>query len=402
MVRLIDSLPVGAYVKDLDTKVTIGENTAPIYWRIASHDHPNYGNNGTLLIADVAPDVFIFDGREPGNTNTTYVNYGNPNYHLSNVRQYLNSQLTDWFIKQHEYDGDASGYINAISAQINPQFNLKPGFLTNFSPNLLSKMMEMNYKTQTPLGTFDLSDKVILPHPYEVNGGGTASLTGAHLVRPYKLFEDGYKHFSRPNDFIRAYYYPSGTAGTMESAMTRSYDVNNFTYNTSAGTTVSNNPASYSYNIALRPVISVSKSTYVSDIPDTDGYYIIQEYDAPAISIRNYNFPKIFFEAIPANAPVKNINLALNGTQIFTQDNPTGILEVSLPADSLFNESNEIVFTVTDNNNAVGTRKFITERDYTSDSEYLFIGNTEEVGQVELRFDLQGSGSINTILGGAE
>lgn len=135
LVRL-NSLPIGSKVVDPNTKY-YGE---PITWLVAAKDH--YLDNSTTLLAQNILTFKAFDAKEPTNSNERQADYGNNDYYLSNIHQWLNAKGANWFAATHEHDAspvEENVYRNAYSAE--------GGFLTNFSEAFLESLVEVSVPT---------------------------------------------------------------------------------------------------------------------------------------------------------------------------------------------------------------------------------------------------------------
>lgn len=115
---------------------------------------------GTYLMADNVLRQMCFDAAEPGRR------FGNNDYALSNIRQYLNAEGMNWFRPQHEndtpptreniYDGD------------NPYVGL-PGFLTGFSEGFKAAILTAAVESRDRDGNLRiLNDRVFLPSATEM------------------------------------------------------------------------------------------------------------------------------------------------------------------------------------------------------------------------------------------
>ena len=91
----IEELKVGSRVMFGNYGVN-SDRTYPIWWVKATKDCD--------FITESVLDYLMFDAKEPNNGDYGCRNYGNPNYNLSNIRQFLNSEDEDWFIPQHAAD----------------------------------------------------------------------------------------------------------------------------------------------------------------------------------------------------------------------------------------------------------------------------------------------------------
>jgi hypothetical protein len=84
----------------------------------------------TLVLKEALRNM-EFDEAEPGNPDEWRADYGNNDYELSNIRQWLNSRGNDWFRKQHEYDAPPEDY------------EYTNGFLTDFTEKELDAIKKL-------------------------------------------------------------------------------------------------------------------------------------------------------------------------------------------------------------------------------------------------------------------
>lgn len=91
-----------------------------ISWLKATRDN--------VFLSECVIDMVKFDNKEPNSTDDYHSRYGNNNYELSNVRQYLNSHEIDWFVKMHDAD-EAPGGTNTYRYG---DYASNPGFLSRF------------------------------------------------------------------------------------------------------------------------------------------------------------------------------------------------------------------------------------------------------------------------------
>src|SRR5690625_3870243 len=97
MARLLSSLPIGAKIKDPGSKY-YGKDI--IFTKIAEN-HPGYPTGSVTLITDKIMTLKASDAKEPNNSNSSRKSYGNNRYIYSNIRQWLNSDKTSWYVAQH-------------------------------------------------------------------------------------------------------------------------------------------------------------------------------------------------------------------------------------------------------------------------------------------------------------
>src|SRR5690606_29383679 len=98
LVKSLSELPVGAIVMHPNTTY----NDEPIQCSVAAQDH--YGENQTTLLAKNILTFKPFDAKEPNNPDSLRQKYGNNEYLLSNINQWLNSDKNEWFEKRHQTD----------------------------------------------------------------------------------------------------------------------------------------------------------------------------------------------------------------------------------------------------------------------------------------------------------
>lgn len=128
-IKTLRDLPVGAKVVDKNTKYY----GAPIVWLVADHDYYEHGL--TTLVSERILTFKAFDAIEPNNPDEWRAKYGNNDYKVSNIAQWLNSYKEDWFTPLHAYDkAPTLGYVSS-----RPYEN-ESGFLTNFSEEFIQNM----------------------------------------------------------------------------------------------------------------------------------------------------------------------------------------------------------------------------------------------------------------------
>lgn len=153
-----------------------------IVWDIigVNHDTPqdsSLSNSLTIQAHSIIAPGTIFDAPETNNTDSGRKNYGNNNWNLSNVRQYLNSTAaSSWFTATHDYDVAPSAYSS------------RPGFLNGFDNDFLSAIGPVTKTTLYPsvdgTGTYTTNDTMFLLSMTEVYAGQNSS-TSEGSVYPY-------------------------------------------------------------------------------------------------------------------------------------------------------------------------------------------------------------------------
>lgn len=141
----LSELPVGAKIQDPNTKYY----DAPIVWLVA--DHGYYGETLTTLVSERILTFKAFDASEPNNSSDWRADFGNNDYKVSNIAQWLNSNEGNWFKPLHVYDQAPTEEF--VSSR---PYADESGFLTNFSEEFIQHIND------TVLGkVFLLSDEEV-------------------------------------------------------------------------------------------------------------------------------------------------------------------------------------------------------------------------------------------------
>ena len=133
-----------------------------------------------------------FDAQEQNNPDSNRANWGNNRWSVSNIRQWLNSNVlaNSWFTPQHEYDESptADKVYDSGGAYADD-----PGFLAGFSQDIKSHFGTIAnttwiYKTSTSDIT---NDKVFLASYTEITGYNNSNIAeGTHLSVRYPQDDD--------------------------------------------------------------------------------------------------------------------------------------------------------------------------------------------------------------------
>lgn len=283
MPQLLSSLPVGAKVKDLNTKY-YGK---PIIFQVIDKNHPGYPANSVTLLTEKIITLKAFDAKEPSNPYTHRQYYGNNRYAHSNIRQWLNKDTSPWYEAQHDFDAPPNN-LN-VSSGYN-EYEAEAGFLSNFSTELKSKLLlttlTVAKNTVTDGGGSEtVQDKVFLLSKTEVglgNEGGIAEGT------PFSFFSSDTTRQAYPtaeavsnskykdnslND-NQLWYWQLRTPLAGHGSYTQHvYPLGWFSYD-----------RAYDDYLGVRPALNLPSDILVSDSPDTDGAYIIVWNQTPTIS----------------------------------------------------------------------------------------------------------------------
>ena len=278
MSQTLGSLPVGARIKEKDTKY-LG---VPIVWLKADSDHTDYPSGSTTLITEKLIARRAVDAKEPSNANSDRKNYGNNKYSVSNIDQWLNSDAAAgaWYSARHSAD-QAPSSTTYVSA--NP-YSGKAGFLSEFSPAfkkaLLNTTLKVALNTVTDGGNYEtITRKVFLASRAETFGAAENSVMEGSLLAL----------FAENTNAVRVAYYAQtsvqdgGTAGNADYwwLRTPSSSSSCSVRNVNSGGTLSNSNA-YGGARGVRPLCNLKSDILVSDSVDDEGCYeLLLPVDAP-------------------------------------------------------------------------------------------------------------------------
>ena len=278
MSQTLGSLPVGAKIKEKDTKY-LGK---PIVWLKADSDHTDYPSGSTTLITEKIISRKAVDAKEPSNADSNRKSYGNNKYSVSNIDQWLNSDAGAgaWYSSQHSADQSPNS-TSVVSA--NP-YSEKAGFLSEFSPAfkkaLLDTTLKVALNTVTDGGDYEtITRKVFLASKAETFGTAENSVMEGSLLAL----------FAENTNAVRVAYYgdtavsEGGTAGNAGYWWLRtpysSYSC--VVRRVSSGGALNGNDA-YNGTGGVRPLCNLKSGTLVSDSVDEDGCYeLLLPVDAP-------------------------------------------------------------------------------------------------------------------------
>ena len=278
MSQTLGSLPVGAKIKEKDTKY-LG---VPIVWLKADSDHTDYPSGSTTLITEKIIARRALDAKEPSNSDSNRKNYGNNKYSVSNIDQWLNSDAAAgaWYSARHSAD-QAPNSTSNVSA--NP-YSAKAGFLSEFSPAfkkaLLDTTLKVALNTVTDGGNYEtITRKVFLASRAETFGSAENSVMEGSLLAL----------FAENTNAVRVAYQgqttvqDGGTAGSAWYWWLRTPNSSNsyyVRYVLSDGTLNSSNACNGTRGV--RPLCNLKSDTLVSDSVDDEGCYeLLLPVDAP-------------------------------------------------------------------------------------------------------------------------
>lgn len=285
MARLLSSLPVGAKVKDINTKY----NGKPIVWMVLDKNHSGYPSNSVTLLTEKIISLKSFDAKESGG-NTDRRNYGNNRYLHSNIRQWLNKDTSPWYQSQHSYDNPPN---NANVWSNYNEYDAEPGFLANFSNELKTKLLPTTLTVVKPSvdggGTEQVTDKVFLLSRTEVGLGNENSAEGT----PFSYFNSDTARQAYPTaEAVSRSEYTNSSLNTNQPwywwLRTPLAGYAHFArYVFSSGSLGSS--SAFNGHYGVRPALNLPSEILVSDTVDSDGAYVIQWNANPMISVNLEN-----------------------------------------------------------------------------------------------------------------
>lgn len=280
MAQNLSNLPVGAKVK-FGTHSIEGETAQPIIWRIVAKNHPGYPSDSITLLTERIIDLRVYDAGEsnvPGSSD----NVGNNEYGLSNIDQWLNSTLNDWWGPTHTYDNPPTQH----STTNKTGYEGRPGFLYNFADGERKAILSTSIDVTKYGGTVEsLTRKVFLPSITElglsvqnepVNGSVWSyfSTNGSEAVLTEQCLTNT-RSTIKPADTKTAWSYWSRSASSTAAALVYYCFFANST-NMAAQT------VAHSDNTGVRPALNLSSTIQASDTTDSDGCYTIIAPNPPS------------------------------------------------------------------------------------------------------------------------
>lgn len=299
MSQKLSNLPVGAKVKFGKHSIN-GETAQDITWLIVAKNHvstPAYPSNSVTLLTEKIIDIRPWDARELGSVYNDRASWGNNNYALSNIHQWLNSEPSEkWYYPSHSYDipPDNNGGTNSSGYKVDYVYNntgyyRRPGFLSNFSSDELAAILTTTIRSVKPSidggGYNDLSTRVFLPSLTEIDGDATNGI----------LEGSRWAHFSG-NSWValptaQVVQYSPVTQASTTLDVNSGYDwwlrtpihsLQTSAYVATAGGSFSSLSVAMGKN-GIRPAMNVINTCDVSDTTDSDGCYTFIWNEAPTV-----------------------------------------------------------------------------------------------------------------------
>ena len=245
----------------------------PIIWRVIGQNH--YASGQTSLVTDRIIKIMCVDAMEASNSDSNRRAYGNNNYPLSNMHQWLNSDAVSWYSSQHSTDAPPS---NANVWNNYNEYDAFPGFLNGFTTD------EKNAICNTALTCERAS----------VDGGGIASfnakvfllsctevgLSGDQVCgTKFSTFNSNSARIAKPTaDAVSNSEYTDNSLNTSsgwywwlrDAYASNSYYVRSVSPSGSLDCFAAN-----SGNLGSRPALNLLSSISLSSTTDSDGCYTL-------------------------------------------------------------------------------------------------------------------------------
>ena len=226
-----DSLTVGSTFK-LGKYQVESEDPWDIEWEIV-HQTADYQIARVTKIIDFRP----FDAKEPNNPDSDRKGYGNNNWSVSNIKQFLNSDQASWYSAQHQYDAPPSSanvwnYPNGTTYNA---YDTHKGFLYYWSDNEKSILKDM---------TFTLANNTI------TDGGGSYTWTGKVFLPTYTQMGWGQNNSISEGEVFSKFSTTAGKKITIHEKVIENNEyckIHNYTTSTNASYLLSSTNTSYSY-----------------------------------------------------------------------------------------------------------------------------------------------------------
>ena len=284
MGQLLSNLPIGAKVKFGKHQINT-ETAQPIIWIVVDKNHAGYPANSVTLLTEKVIDLRAWDAKEKNSNDSTYAQYGNPNYDDSNIDQWLNSdgEAGKWYTARH-YDDAAPSNSTTLGGT---GYESRPGFLYHFTSAEKLALMPTTLVSQRggDIASTVVS-KVFLPSAWEILGthgyvDGSSLFAGSTPSTARALVTE---------QLVTNTLCTSSTKPTSSSTYWKYW-----TRSTNGGTTIvpisdsgtSTYGSPYEGNVGIRPCANLTYNIKMSDTVDSDGCYTILTNTVPTIDGAN-------------------------------------------------------------------------------------------------------------------
>ncbi len=271
MAKNLNTLPIGALVKDTKTKY----NGKPVIFKVIDKNHSGYPSNSVTLMTDRIITLKCFDAQESSNSDGNRRSYGNNRYIHSNLRQWLNSQQPNWYSNKHSKDQRPDN--SHVWSNYN-EYDNEAGFLTGFSSEMINAILNTSLtatKSSTDGGGVDsFTDKIFLASCTEMGLSGDQTC-GTH----FNIFNSDAARQAKPTaECVNNSEYTNSSLNANSFWyywLRDAYASNSYNARRVHSSGVLSNNHAYSGHYGVRPLCNLKSSILVSDTTDSDGAYTI-------------------------------------------------------------------------------------------------------------------------------
>lgn len=283
MAQSLSNLPIGAKIKFGKHSIN-GESPQAIIWILVAKNHSDYTSGSMTFLTNQIIDLRPVDASELSNTDENRRGYGNNDYDVSNIDQWLNKSGSPWFVPAHNADQSPNNsYVLRGTG-----YDSRPGFLTYFSSKEIDAILPTTIKFAKYSNTVgSATRKIFLPSATEVGfslGVSEGSSWGYFKdaeSRKSVLSDQCYNNSpsgDKPVALASPWYWwlRSAEYTTTYNMYVVSYSGNSYT------------PPVLRGEYGIRPAMNLKATQLVSDFTDGDGCYTIIENsppDVPTVSI---------------------------------------------------------------------------------------------------------------------
>lgn len=238
----IADLKVGAKLVFGNYGVT--DRVHPITWLKA--------NKECEFISEFVLDLLAFDYRERTNPNRDINFYGNSDYELSNIVQFMNSWQEDWYSPTHDLDEPPGMSYN--QHRVYGQYANHPGFLYDFH----------DYEIES------LASRISLPSTSDIFGSGAAPRLPLFNRKGYR---------GRPHEDVVLHYPGMSESSFCDFWLRDAHSACSVDILGRSGSKQHTYATCYS---GLRPKCTINPETKVEPLDDGSGFRVIPfEVDTP-------------------------------------------------------------------------------------------------------------------------
>ena len=237
-------------------------------WTILAKNHQDFPANSIALMTTL-PDLMVYDPPEAPGAPRNMSSTGNALYRGSAIDQWLNAIGLPWWAPSNPFD-------------TSPTYANKPGFLSNFPPEFLGIMLDVERKLYEAAEGFagymqyvpyTITRKVFLPTIVDVYGESSTYAAGGGPTFPIfinnasrKTGKAWFTCSSGHGSVLNNNNAPFGHLNYVTSEGRAENDVDGWGIGPNIEARAS---------AQMRPIIALTSDVLVSDFPDTNGVYTL-------------------------------------------------------------------------------------------------------------------------------